>query len=164
MTAQNLEAFTTLVATASSQLLKDEANRRLRSAQDYDDSPTTAMPEQPSQASTADTTISPVQEETGADNGIITTDEEIEGYSIIRAICCSEVPATDVVIRDAKSYCAILYKDNNRKPIARLYFDRKTPRIGIFDADKKEHMHDLNVVADIYGFADELRARVKSFL
>lgn len=41
---------------------------------------------------------------------------------------------------------------------------RKTPRIGIFDADKKEHMHDLNVVADIYGFADELRARVKSFL
>lgn len=164
MTAQNLEAFTTLVATASSQLLKDEANRRLRSAQDYDDSPTTAMPEQPSQPITADATISPVQEETGADNGIVTTDEEIEGYSIIRAICCSEVPATDVVIRDAKSYCAILYKDNNRKPIARLYFDRKTPRIGIFDADKKEHMHDLNVVADIYGFADELRARVKSFL
>ena len=149
--------------TASSQLLKDEANRRLRSAQDYDDSPT-AMPEQPSQASTADTSISSVQEETGADNGIVTTDEEIEGYSIIRAICCSEVPATDVVIRDAKSYCAILYQDNNRKPIARLYFDRKTPRIGIFDADKKEHMHDLNVVADIYGFADELRARVKSFL
>ena len=57
-------------------------------------------------------------------------------------------------------------KVKDLKPIIETeeYFDRKTPRISIFDADKKEHMHDLNVVADIYGFADELRARVKSFL
>lgn len=64
----------------------------------------------------------------------------------------------------AQSIETLAAKVKDLKPIARLYFDRKTPRIGIFDADKKEHMHDLNVVADIYGFADELRARVKSFL
>jgi hypothetical protein len=43
---------------------------------------------------------------------------------------------SQVVQRDAKSYMAVLLDDNNRKPIARLYFNRKQKYIGIFDVDK----------------------------
>ncbi len=161
MTAQNLETFTSIVATASSQFLRDEANRRLRSAQDLED-PAGAMPtdvERPNTASAPQAALDDGDEPQG---DIVTTEEEIEGYSIIRAICCSEVPAKDIVMRDAKSYCAVLYQDNNRKPIARLYFDRKIPHIGIFDENKVEKHHDLEDIAAIYDYADELRARARS--
>lgn len=153
MTAQNLEVFTKLVETAQSQFLKDEANRRLRSAQDFEEA-------QPVAAGA----VSPEVEEdaaagTAADNGVVTTEEEIAAFNIIRAICCAEVPAADIALRDAKSYCAILFEDNNRKPIARLYFDRQVPRIGIFDANKEEQQFDISAVEDIYQYADQLRAR-----
>jgi protein of hypothetical function DUF450 (fragment) len=152
MTAQNLSTFTELVETASSQFLKDEANRRLRSAQDFDD--------QPSTNPTPDPNPTPAEEPAAPESDIVTTEEEIEAWNIIRAICCNEVPATDITIRDAKSYCAVLYKDNNRKPIARLFFDRKVPRIVIFDTQKNENVHDITAVPDLYSLADELRERV----
>ena len=153
MTAQNLEIFTKLITTAQAQFLKDEANRRLRSAQDYEE------------------IVSPQKEEPVETNepealepsdGIITTDTEIQGLGIIRAICCSEVPINDITMRDAKSYCAILYQDNNRKPLARLFFDRKIPRIGIFNEDREMEVFDLNAIEDIYNYSDLLRERCRA--
>lgn len=151
MTSQNLEKFTKLTHTAMSQYLRDEVNRRLRSAQDLED---------PS-GSTNDVEEHIEVEPEASD--IVTTEEELEAFGIIRAICCSEVPAGDVAIRDAKSYCAILYQDNNRKPIARLYFDRQIPKIGVFTPDREEEQFELpNGAEGIYAFADKLRARVKA--
>ena len=136
MTAANMELFTRLTATAASQFLKYEAP-----------------------------TVEPDEGTDRSDDGIVTTPEEKEAYGIIRAICCSEVPATDIHMRDAKSYCAINLHDNNRKPLARLYFDRRTPRIGIFDENKEEHPFDLTEgIAQIYEHAELLRRRVRSLL
>lgn len=150
MTAKNLEEFTKLVGTAGSQFLKDEANRRLRNAQDFEEA-TVAAPQTPVE--------SPELEET-LDDGVVTTEDELHAFGIVRAIGCSEVASADITMRDAKSYCAILYQDNNRMPIARLYFDRKVPRIGIFTPDKEEQLFDLEAIEDIYSYTDELRARV----
>lgn len=154
MTAANLETFTRLTNVATSQYLKDEVNRRLRSAQALDDSapiPDTAALDAPA---------SPEPEI--PEDGIITTEEELEAYGIIKAICCSEIPVEDIVMRDAKSYCGILYQDNNRKPIARLLFDRKIPRIIIFDPDRNETAHDLDSISGIYAHAESLRERVRA--
>lgn len=153
MTAQNLDIFTKLVSTAQGQFLKDEANRRLRSAQDLEE--TARVSEAPSPADAGDDGI----EDVIADNGIVTTEEELHAFGIIRAICCAEVPVADIALRDAKSYCAVLYQDNNRKPIVRLYFDRQVPRIGIFDANKEEQVFDLEGLDGIYEHAALLRAR-----
>src|SRR5699024_957417 len=76
--------------------------------------------------------------------------------------CCSEVPITDITMRDAKSYCAILYQDNNRKPLARLFFDRKIPRIGIFNEGREMEVFDLTAIEDIYKHADLLRERCRA--
>ena len=50
-------------------------------------------------------------------NGIETTTEELEGFQIIRAIGAELVDPERIAIRDAKSYCAILLDDNNRRPM-----------------------------------------------
>lgn len=157
MTAANLELFTKLTATASSQYLRDETNRRLRSAQDFED----PAPEASSPVATAEENP---QDDPVPEDGIVTTDEERQAHSIIRAICCSDVPATDITMRDAKSYCAILFQDNNRKPIARLLFDRKVPRIILFDENKNETSHDLDSIEGIYSHAEELRSRVRALV
>lgn len=153
MTAQNLEKFSQLTHTAMTQYVRDEVNRRLRSAQDMEDP-----------VETVDSEEHEVDKETlSSESSIVTTDEELQAYSIIRAICCSEVPASEISMRDAKSYCAILYQDNNRKPIARLQFDRTVPRIVIFAPDRTEEAFDLlNGVEEIYSHADKLRERVKT--
>lgn len=151
MTASTLDSFTSMVTTAASQLLKDEANRRLRSAQDLEEASSSPV-EAPASI--------PEVEPPASD--IVTTEEEIQGWNIVKAISAAEIPFGDVTLRDAKSYCAILYQDNNRKPIARLYFDRKVPRIGIFDADKQEQFFDLDSIEAIYDHSDLIRARVQA--
>ncbi|MBZ4365117.1 restriction endonuclease, partial [Mycobacterium tuberculosis] len=64
---------------------------------------------------------------------IITTAEELSAFNIVRAIVCNQVDMSRVSYRDAKSYCAILLDNNNRKTIARLHFNRSQKYIGILD-------------------------------
>ncbi len=98
------------------------------------------------------------------EDGIITTDEEIAGHLIVRAIAARHVPVDRIVIRDAKSYCAILMDDNNRKPICRLYFNSATTRhVGVFDTDKNEAKHKVAGPQDLYQFADDLEAVIKAY-
>ncbi len=104
------------------------------------------------------------QTDASKDDEIITTDEEIAAHLIIRAIAARHVPVSRVVIRDAKSYCAILMDNNNRKPVCRLYFNSNTTRyIGVFDADKNEVRHKVTGPEDLYIFADQIESVIKSY-
>lgn len=98
------------------------------------------------------------------DDGIVTTDEEREGYMIVRAIAARIVPIERITIRDAKSYCAVLMDDNNRKPICRLYFNSPTTKnIGIFDAAKSETKVKVDGPSDLYQHAEAIEAVVKAY-
>jgi hypothetical protein len=59
------------------------------------------------------------------DNGIITTEEEMEGFYIVRAILREMVDVKRVFHRDTKSYFEVLLNDNMNHPI--LW---KRPRLG----------------------------------
>lgn len=89
-------------------------------------------------------------------DGIITTEEEFEGFQIIRAIVCQKIAPNRVVHRDTKSYFGILLDDNNRKPICRLHFNSSQKYIGLFDKDKKEKRYPIDEVTDIYQFSQNL--------
>ncbi len=98
------------------------------------------------------------------EDDIVTTDEEISAHMIVRAIGARHVPVDRIVIRDAKSYCAILMDNNNRKPICRLYFNSATTRhVGLFDVDKNEAKHKVAGPADLYRFADVIEKVIKSY-
>ena len=72
-----------------------------------------------------------------AEPKIVTTEEEIEAFYIVRGILAGTVPVEDVVHRDTESYFGILYKDNNRKPICRINLDKKNKQLLIPDENKK---------------------------
>jgi hypothetical protein len=152
------QQFTTLVGKATKQFLNEQVNDRLKAA--------LGAPYAPSEAQPAATVISsgPVAEDDiSRDTEIETTLEELEGYQIVKAIACSEVKPQRVVHRDAKSYFAVLLDDNNRKTIARLWFNSKKQKyIGLFDQHRSETRHPISALDDIYQHAETIRATVRS--
>ena len=98
------------------------------------------------------------------DTKVQTTDEELEAYRIVRAILRQDVDVKKIAIRDAQSYCSILFDDNNRKPICRLYFNTSKKYIGIINADKSEERIQIESLDEIYSLADKLKECVKTYL
>ena len=142
-TAQVMEQFSVIVKEAFREFLRDHVRNRLDQVLDEpSDAPT-----QPAEREI---------EDTGTD-GIETTQEEIEAFQIVRAICASVVDPERIVMRDTKTYCGVLLDDNNRKPIVRLRFNAASVKyLGLFDADKNEEKQEIGKVSEIYGYADHI--------
>lgn len=95
------------------------------------------------------------------EDAIITTQEELSGYRIVQAIAARLIDPKRVVLRDSKSYCAILLDDNNRKAIARLWFNSPTTKyVGTF-AGKDETKHLTSELTGIYQLAPLIEARLR---
>ncbi len=95
---------------------------------------------------------------TGSKSDVQTTEEEWRAYYIIQAIAAEVTSPSNIAIRDAKAYCAILFDDNNRKPICRLFLEGKTKSISFFDAVKKEERLYVDGPDDLY----QHKARIKN--
>lgn len=149
------ELFSELTRKAAAQFLNDQANDRLKSA--ISGSPATVIQVKESDPGTAE-----FENEDGAK--VVTTEEEIEGFMVVKAIVRHIVSVKRVAIRDNQSYCGILLDDNNRKPICRLHFNRSQKYLGIFDQDKNETRIPINGVDDIYAHSEKLIETVKSYL
>lgn len=154
------QQFTTLVTKATKQFLNDQVNDRLKTALGG-----TNFSPSVSEAHEDVVTSQPVaNDDLDRDTEVETTEEELEGYQIVKAIACSEVKPQRIVHRDSKSYFAILLDDNNRKPIARLHFNAKAKKyIGLFDAEKNETRYEIDSLDDIYQYSPQIRETVKLF-
>lgn len=161
ITTRLLEQFTSLVKKSVASLISDTISERLKSALKTEvltQEDKILKKDDDSQAPEADMA-------TSERNGIVTTDEEIEAFMITRAISREIVEVSRVVYRDAKSYFSILFDDNNRKPIARLYLNSETNKyIVVFDREKKETRFNIETVDDIYKYADEIKDVIKGYI
>jgi hypothetical protein len=149
LTQATKEQFTPLVRQAFHVFISSHVNRRLNAALRSSDSSVsiTAESEEPTEAA----------EE--ARSEIETTDDEIEGFMIVKAICREAVDVSRIIMRDTLSYCGILLDDNNRKPICRLRFNSSRSRsVSLFGSDKKENRHRIESIDDLWQFADQLKA------
>ena len=91
---------------------------------------------------------------------IVTTEEELEGFQIVRAILSEVVDPERIFHRDRKSYFGVLLDDNNRKPICRLWFNAANKYIGLINADKNERREPITNLTDIFKHAQALRETV----
>lgn len=97
------------------------------------------------------------------DKKIETTPDELQGFMIVRAIAAEVTSVSRIVMRDAQSYCAILFDDNNRKPIARLHFNGKSKFVTVFDSSKAETRHDIKSIEDLFRLREPINAVVRSY-
>lgn len=143
-TSQVKEQFTPMVKAAFREIVRESVQSRL----------STAL------AETEVSELGAVNE--ALEDEVVTTEEEREGFLIVRAIVRDILKPARVVIRDQKSYCGILVDDNNRKPLARLWFNRTVKYIGLFDSEKEEKVK-VDSLDEIYDFADRIRTTAKLY-
>ena len=143
VTGQVKESFRQLIINSVSSLIREKVNERLNSAL---------------------TATNPAEEDAddgGVTEATLTTQEEVDGFNIVRAICSRLVEPKRIVMRDAKSYCAILLDDNNRKTIARLHFNSPTARyLGTFQGKEEERV-SVSEPIDIYKHEGALLKRIE---
>ena len=108
-----------------------------------------------------ETEIDPAHAEVESD-GIVTTEEEMEAFYIVRAITSEIVDPSRIAIRDQKSYCSVLFDDNNRRPICRFHFDRRVKYVELFDANKTPHRHDVESPLALYQHAEAIKSVVRA--
>ncbi len=143
------EQFTGIVKRALTQFINDRINDRLQSALRAGDE----KEEAPQAAA----------EEAQEESKTVTTEEEMEGFRIVRVILREVVDVSRVAYLDVKSY-GILPDDNNRKPICRLHFNTSRKYIGLFDREKNEEKVPIETLDDIYKYADRLKETVRYYL
>jgi hypothetical protein len=137
---------------AFQQLVSDKINERLKGAMTQE--PMTTLPEAQSLESTR-----------GADEAPSPSVVELGAFQIIRAILHPVLSPRRVFLRDAASYCAILFDDNNRKPLCRLRFNNEERLvIGLFDENKEEERVPLASLDDLFSLDERLKARASLYL
>lgn len=142
ISAKVLELFTTLTKRSIQQYISDLITERLKTALSKEDEALkTSDPE-------------PLDVANSQKEEVATTEEEIEGFSIVKAILRQKVNSSRITFRDAKSYFAIMIDDNNRKSICRLYFNSTKKYLSYFDDQKKEIKQEISSLDDIFEYAE----------
>lgn len=169
-TQRVVDQFRPLVTTAMNQYVGGQVNARLKNAlgdegdSELSDSGVqrTGQPVPTPAASGVALTLTEISP---TDPDIVTTEEEMDGFNIVRAIAVSEVPPERIAFRDAKSYFAVLLDDNNRKPVIRLYLNGKSVKyVTTFENGKDNGTrHDIGSVVDIYRFAEQIRSVIRGY-
>jgi predicted type IV restriction endonuclease len=97
-------------------------------------------------------------------NKVETTPDELQGFMIVRAIAAEVAPVSRVVLRDAQSYCAVLFDDNNRKPVIRLHFNGKSKFVTLFNASKEGVRQDIVSIEDLFQLREPIKAVIQTYL
>lgn len=150
--------FEGIVKQALNQVVVESVNDRIKSAL----APTMAAAA-PTVTLNGTPAPTPTAPEIEAGKVVVTSEDELEAFRIIRAIFRKSIKPSRVVMRDQQSYCGILLDDNNRKPLCRLYFNNPARKqIGIFDENKVEQKIQIEDLDEIYAL-DERLMKVPSY-
>jgi predicted type IV restriction endonuclease len=159
LTPSRREYFAGITRRSFNQLINERINERLKSAMSG------ASGADPQPLSTSTSTVDPAivgNELQSQEKTLETTAEEVEGFYVIKSLLRDLVDPTRIIHRDTQSYMGILLDDNNRKPLARLYFNRAQKYIGLFNEKREEERIPIQNLNDIYQQAEKLR-RVFAF-
>lgn len=97
------------------------------------------------------------QTETKApDDVVVTTQDELDAYNIVRSILRKDVEVSRIYFTDFKTY-SVVGVDKPSKWICRFYFGRKLSiAFPLIEEGKGEERFDLQAIEDIFGHSEKL--------
>lgn len=149
-----IDKFTPVLKKALNQLISEMMNDKIKTA--------LTSTEEPVQAPLEDDSHSDV-DDVGESKKIITTQEEIEAFALIRNLLQEIASPEDISIKDTESYCGILYKNNSRKWICRLYISDARIALVYPDEEKKPIKETLESIYDLNDYKEQLVDVVKRY-
>lgn len=146
------EKFTALTQKALREFIRGRVNERLKNAIDTEAADIVdAQPVEVAEDAQQD-----------LDEQIETTAEELAAYRIVQAIGSEIANPDSITIRDNKSYCAVLWDDNNRNPICRFHFLKTKLSVSVFSPEG-EVRHEIEKPVDIYQLRSQIQAAVQQY-
>jgi predicted type IV restriction endonuclease len=147
--------FTDIVKKSVSHLIADMVNEKIKAALEKDDKKEESVVEE----------IEAVEDEI-EENGskIVTTEEELEGYGIVKAILrANDIDPARLSYNDTVNYFAIIIDGNKRMTICRLWLNGRKKYIGLFNEERKEEKQPIQCINDIFSFENQLVQAVKNY-
>lgn len=169
MNAAATEHYTEVIRQSFASVINDIISERLQSvmngsqsiAQKEESKDTASIP-------SADTGVQEQPDTAASENEkdrIVTTEEELEGYYIVKSILRESIEASRITYRDTISYFTVLLDDNNRKLICRLYLNSPTnKRLVFLDDQRKDVVNKISSIDDIYKFKTDVIAAMNRVL
>ena len=151
-TAAVVQQFTDIVRRALNQFMNEAINQRLQSAIAKG-----SNAEQPIEIDEPDPDEL-TEEEIGS--RIVTTEEELEGYFIVKSIVREVADPDRILHRDTVDYMSVVLDNSRQKPICRLYFNRPVKYLSLPNEQRKYERVKLDHIDDIHNHAERLKATV----
>lgn len=146
-----IEKFRPIVKKSLNQFINEMMNDKIKSALNTEEK------EDPEKTNDEE----PVQE---SSSRIVTTQDELEAYFIIKNILKEIVPPDDIFHKDTESYFGILYKNNVRKWICRVILTHGQKVLIIPDENKKDVRHVIENIYQIQDYKDDLIDALKRYM
>lgn len=155
LVASVVEKFTEITKRSLKEFINDRITDRLKSAIDLPDTAT---------AVSTSAEVQEIETETNSsfsEDQIVTTEEEIKGFYIIKAVIREVVDVGRIQFKDTKSYFGINIDGKVSKTICRLWLNSNKKTIAIVDVEGKEAKKTISSLDEIYGLAGILKDRAK---
>lgn len=146
ITQSVLDEFAPIIREALRLFINEQVENRLKSALARDTAETARAEPAPEEI--------PAEQEGHA---IVTTQEEIEAYLIVKSILREVIDSKRIFMRDNIGYCSILLDDNNRKILCRLRFTATKKFLGVLNTQKVEEKIAIETIDDIYKHGARLK-------
>lgn len=148
-----VQQFTGIVKRALNQFLNEQINQRLRSAIERGEATEDAI----------EVEIAHEEIEEEPESRIVTTEEELEGFFIVKSILREVVAADRIQHRDTIRYMSVVLDGSIKKIICRLHFNSARKYLGLVTEDGKHERVEIASIDDIYNYADELKSTVQRY-
>jgi predicted type IV restriction endonuclease len=145
-TKSTLEKFSPIIKKGFNQFITERVNEKLSAALN------TSV-----ETKTLDTTEE--IQEVVQDDGIITTPEELEAFTVFKVASKDFIDPSRLYYRDTKSYFGILIDDNNRKWVFRFYQKATKNLIEIRDSGTFE----IETPIDIAMYQDKIKQAIENY-
>lgn len=147
-----IEKYTPIVKKSISQYINELVNDKIQNALNSED-----------HASSSIDTPQPEEDSTDEEiSDIVTTEDEIQAFYIVKAILSQVISPDRISYKDTKSYFNILVDNKTTKWVCRLYF-KKTIKFIVFEytGNGNEEKNVIDNLDDIYKLSDKIIEKAK---
>jgi hypothetical protein len=157
-TQKVLSQFTDIIKRAMKEFINDEINNRIKAVMDKDANAVIDKNEIETKATESSENIS-------VKSRINTTEEELEGFFIVKSMLKNVMDISRLSYKDSLNYFSVIIDDSARKTVCRLFLNTKTKYISVCDSnDAKDEKVAIDTIEDIYQFEERIINSAKTII
>lgn len=157
-TSSIIDKYRPIIKRSITSFLNEQVNAKIQGALQNE------KPDNSDEAKKETTEVSEQNEEKQDNNGIVTTEEELECLYIVKAILRNNIDVSRIKYKDTRSYFSIIIDGKVTKWVCHIYLRDKVKYFTIPTPDKKERRIDINTPDDIFNYSSELIARLNDLV